>query len=280
MTLLGVGPGELALLGVAIVFAGALTGIFAGLLGIGGAAISVPVMYEAFRIIGVPDEVRMQLCVGTALALIVPTSIRSYFAHRAKGAVDQSLLRIWAVPIVLGVAAGAVIAYFASAGFFKLLFVVLATLMALKLIFGRENWQIAKDLPGKAGTSAAGFGIGIISALMGIGGGAYSTMFMTLYGRNIHQAVATSSGVGVLISVPGVIGYMIAGWPQQGLMPPLSVGYVSLLAAALFAPSSVLAAPYGARLAHSWPRRRLEIAFAVFLLVVSFRFLADLLGWF
>jgi uncharacterized membrane protein YfcA len=280
MTALGVSPGELALLGIAIVFAGALTGVFAGLLGIGGAAISVPVMYEAFRIIGVPDEVRMQLCVGTALALIVPTSIRSYFAHRAKGAVDQAVLRTLAVPIVLGVVAGAVIAYFASATFFKLLFVVLSLLMVVKLLFGRENWQIAKDLPGKAVTSAAGFAIGIISALMGIGGGAYATMFLTLYGRNIHQAVATSAGVGVLISVPGVIGYMIAGWPQQGLMPPLSIGYVSLLTAALFAPTSVLAAPYGARLAHSWPRRRLEIAFAVFLLIVSFRFLASLLGWF
>lgn len=280
MTALGVSPGELALLGVAIVFAGALTGVFAGLLGIGGAAISVPVMYEAFRIIGVPDEVRMQLCVGTALALIVPTSIRSYFAHRAKGAVDQTVLRTWAVPIVLGVVAGAVIAYFASAGFFKLLFVVLSLLMAAKLLFGRENWRLAATLPGRLAMSVAGFGIGLISALMGIGGGAYATMFLTLYGRNIHQAVATSAGVGVLISVPGVIGYMIAGWPQQGLMPPLSLGYVSLLTAALFAPTSVLGAPYGARLAHSWPRRRLEIAFAVFLLAVSFRFLASLLGWF
>ncbi len=280
MTILGVPAGDFAILVVAILVAGTLTGIFAGLLGIGGAAISVPVMYEVFRVLGVADEVRMQLCVGTALALIVPTSIRSYYAHRAKGAVDDKVLRIWALPIIGGVVIGSVIAYFASGSVFKLLFVVFAALMAVKLIFGRENWKIADQLPGTATTATAGLGIGVISALMGIGGGAYSAMFLTLYGVNIHRAVATSSGVGVLISIPGIIGYMIAGWPQQALMPPLSVGYVSFLAAALFAPPSVLAAPYGAKLAHSWPRRRLEYAFAIFLLVVSFRFLASLMGWF
>jgi uncharacterized membrane protein YfcA len=280
MTFFGIPAGDFAILVVAILIAGTLTGIFAGLLGIGGAAISVPVMYEVFRVLGVADEVRMQLCVGTALALIVPTSIRSYYAHRARGAVDDRVLKIWALPIIGGVCIGSFIAYFASSTVFKLLFVVFAALMALKLIFGRENWKIADQLPGTATTATAGLGIGVISALMGIGGGAYSAMFLTLYGVNIHRAVATSSGVGVLISIPGIIGYMIAGWPQQALMPPLSVGYVSFLAAALFAPPSVLAAPYGAKLAHSWPRRRLEIAFAVFLLVVSFRFLASLMGWF
>jgi uncharacterized membrane protein YfcA len=280
MTFFGVPAGDFAFLVVAILVAGTLTGIFAGLLGIGGAAISVPVMYEVFRVLGVADEVRMQLCVGTALALIVPTSIRSYYAHRAKGAVDDRILKIWALPIIAGVAIGSFVAYFASSTVFKLLFVVFAALMAFRLIFGRESWKIADQLPGTATTATAGLGIGVISALMGIGGGAYSAMFLTLYGVSIHRAVATSSGVGVLISIPGIIGYMIAGWPQQALMPPLSVGYVSFLAAALFAPPSVLAAPYGAKLAHSWPRRRLEYAFAIFLLVISFRFFASLMGWF
>lgn len=280
MTIVGIPASEFAVLVVAILIAGTLTGIFAGLLGIGGAAISVPVMYEVFKALGVADEVRMQLCVGTALALIVPTSIRSYYAHKAKGAVDDNVLRIWALPIIGGVGIGSVIAYFASATVFKLLFVVFATLMALKLIFGRESWRIANQLPGTGVTLAVGLGIGVISALMGIGGGAYSAMFLTLYGVSIHRAVATSSGVGVLISLPGMVGYMIAGWPQQALMPPLSVGYVSFLAVALFAPTSVLAAPYGAKLAHSWPRRRLEVAFAIFLLVVAVRFFASLMGWF
>lgn len=280
MTIVGIPAGEFAVLAGAILIAGTLTGIFAGLLGIGGAAISVPVMYEVFKALGVADEVRMQLCVGTALALIVPTSIRSYYAHKAKGAVDDNVLRIWALPIIGGVGIGSVIAYFASATVFKLLFVFFATLMALKLIFGRENWRISDQLPGTAVIAIVGLAIGVISALMGIGGGAYSALFLTLYGVSIHRAVATSSGVGVLISLPGIIGYMIAGWPQQALMPPLSVGYVSFLAVLLFAPTSVLAAPYGAKLAHSWPRRRLEVAFAVFLLIVAARFFASLMGWF
>jgi uncharacterized membrane protein YfcA len=280
MTVLGIPAGEFAVLIGAILVAGTLTGIFAGLLGIGGAAISVPVMYEVFRALGVADDVRIQLCVGTALALIVPTSIRSYYAHKAKGAVDDNVLKIWALPIVCGVGIGSFIAYFASATVFKLLFVVFASLMALRLLLGRESWRIADQLPGTGVIAIVGLGIGVISALMGIGGGAYSALFLTLYGVSIHRAVATSSGVGVLISLPGVIGYMIAGWPQQALMPPLSVGYVSFLAVALFAPTSVLAAPYGAKLAHSWPRRRLEIAFAVFLLIVAFRFFASLMGWF
>ena len=280
MMILGIPASEFAVLVVAILIAGALTGIFAGLLGIGGAAISVPVMYEVFKARGVADEVRMQLCVGTALALIVPTSIRSYFAHRARGAVDDRILKIWALPIIGGVLIGSFIAYFASAEVFKLLFVAFASLMAMKLLFGRESWRLGNELPGIGVTAAVGLVIGIISALMGIGGGAYSVLFLTLYGVSIHRAVATSSGVGVLISLPGVIGYMIAGWPQQALMPPLSVGYVSFLAVALFAPVSVLAAPYGARMAHSWPRRRLEVAFAIFLLVVAARFFASLMGWF
>lgn len=280
MTILGLPASEFAILVGAILVAGTLTGIFAGLLGIGGAAISVPVMYEVFRVLGVADEIRMQLCVGTALALIAPTSIRSYFAHRSKGAVDDNVLKIWSLPIIAGVAIGAFIAYFASSMVFKLLFVVFATLMALKLLFGRENWRIADQLPGTPTIAFIGFIIGIISALMGIGGGAYSTLFLTLYGVSIHRAVATSAGVGVLISLPGVIGYMIAGWPQQSLMPPLTVGYVSFLAAMFFAPASVLAAPYGARVAHSWSRRKLEIAFALFLLVVAVRFFASLMNWF
>ena len=280
MTILGIPAGELAVLVGAILIAGTLTGIFAGLLGIGGAAISVPVMYEVFKALGVADEVRMQLCVGTALALIVPTSIRSYFAHRAKGMVDDEVLKIWALPIIAGVVIGSFIAYFASATVFKLIFVVFATLMAFKLFFGRESWRIADLLPGKGVTAAVGLAIGVVSALMGIGGGAYAVLFLTLYGVSIHRAVSTSAGVGVLISIPGVIGYMIAGWPQQALMPPLSVGYVSFLSVALIAPVSVLAAPYGARMGHSWPRRRLEVAFGVFLMVVAIRFFASLMGWF
>ena len=148
--------------------------------------------------------------------------------------------------------------------------------MALRLLFGRESWRFGDRLPARPGSIAVGFLIGLVSALMGIGGGAFSALFLVLYGQSIHVAVATSSGVGVFISIPGTIGYMLAGWPQQALMPPFSVGYVSFLGLVLFAPVSVLVAPYGAMIAHRWPRRRLEVAFGIFLVLVALRFLWSL----
>src|SRR3954454_4381171 len=123
----GVPLGELAWLALAIVMGGMVTGILAGLFGIGGGAIIVPVLYEVFRIIGVPDEVRMQLCVGTSLAIIVPTTIRSYRAHRAGGAVLDMVVRAWAIPAVLGFFIGSVIAAFAPSAVSKLAFVAVAT---------------------------------------------------------------------------------------------------------------------------------------------------------
>lgn len=277
MTFFGVPAGELVLLAVAILIAGTMAGFFAGLLGIGGAALIVPVLYEVFRLMNVPDEVRFHLCIGTSLIFIIPTSIRSFLAHRAKGAVRMDVLRLWAIPVVLGVIIGAVIAYFASSAFFKAIYIFFSVFMAFKLLFGRESWRIADHLPKPPVTIGAGFLIGLASSLMGVGGGAFSAMYLTLYGQTIHVAVATSSAVGVFISIPGTIGYMLAGWQHQALMPPFSVGYVSFLGLLLFAPASVLTAPYGAKIAHQWSRRRLETAFGLFLLAVAIRFLFSLL---
>jgi uncharacterized membrane protein YfcA len=123
-----------------------------------------------------------------------------------------------------------------------------------------------------------GYFIGLTSSLIGVAGGAASTLFLTLFGETIHIAIATSSGLGVLISVPGAIGYMIAGWPRTALLPPFSVGYVSLLGLVLFAPASVLAAPYGAQLAHNLSKKKLEFAFGLFLLAVATRFLISVIS--
>src|SRR5258707_9594983 len=145
--LLGVPFGELAGLAAAVVLAGVATGILAGLFGIGGGAIIVPVLYEVFRVLGVPEEVRMQLCVGSSLAIILPTTIRSYLTHRAKGAVLTDVLHAWTVPAVVGVAVGAVIAYFAPSAVFKVVFTAVVTIIAIKLLFGRDSWRIADDFP-------------------------------------------------------------------------------------------------------------------------------------
>jgi len=276
--LAGIPLGDLAFLAVSLVLAGAFTGVLAGLFGVGGGAVIVPILYEVFRVIGVAEEVRMPLCVGTSLAIIIPTSIRSFQAHRAKGMVDMSILRIWAMPVVLGVIGGSYIARFAPPDLFKIVFVVVAVASALRLLFASDKWQLGTEMPGKILMTIYGGIIGVLSALMGIGGGQLSSLFMTFYGRPIHQAVATSSGLGVLISIPGALGYIYAGWPKMDVLPPLSLGYVSFIGFLLFIPTSIWTAPIGARLAHRLSKRRLEVAFGLFLLVVAARFVISLLG--
>lgn len=278
----GFATSDLVLLVVGLLAAGALTGLLAGVFGVGGGAVIVPVLYELFRLQGIPEEIRMPLAVGTSLAIIVPTSIRSFRAHQAKGAVDLSILKTWAVPVVLGVIAGIAIARYAPPELFKAVFVVVAGVSAIRLLFGRDSWRLGTDLPGGALMQVFGLVIGLLSALMGIGGGQLSNLFMTFYGRPIHQAVATSSGLGVLISIPGALGYIYAGWPKMGLvpavLPPLSLGYISLIGLALVIPTSIWTAPIGANIAHRLSKRRLEVAFGIFLLLVCARFAWSLLA--
>jgi len=268
---------ELVWLAVAVMAAGVVTGILAGLFGIGGGIVIVPVLFEIFRIFGVPQEVRMQLCVGTSLAIIVPTTVRSYWAHRAKGLVIPAIMRSWALPAVAGVAVGSVTAAFAPATVLKVAFVLIASMNAAKLLVGRESWVLGRRLPGRLAMTGYGFIVGLASSLMGISGGALATIAMTLYAVPIHNAVATSAGLGVPITVAGTLGYLLAGLPHQSLLPPLSIGFVSVIGVILIAPVSSYTAPFGARLAHALPKRRLEIGFGLFLIAAAMRFAFSLI---
>jgi uncharacterized membrane protein YfcA len=154
--------------------------------------------------------------------------------------------------------------------------VLIAGSNAVKNLAGRESWRIAADFPGPGVMRGYGFLIGFASSLMGIGGGALSNMVFSFYGRSIHQAVATSAGLGILISIPGALGYVAGGWPEMAILPPLSLGYVSLVALVLIGPITALAAPFGARFAHRLPKRKLEIAFGSFLAIVCARFLYEI----
>ena len=271
---------ELALL---LIATGALSGFLAGVFGIGGGAILVPVFYECFRLAGVPLDVRMPLCIGTSLAIIIPTSIRSYQAHRTRGAVDMDVLRRWAVPVLIGVIAGSVIARYAPERLFKVVFVLVAWSAAARLLFGRENWRLGDNLPRGPLMKGFGIGVGLLSTLMGIGGGLFSNLLMTFYGRPIHQSVATSAGLAVLISIPGALGYVYAGWPAATHYPtvvalqlPFALGYVSLIGAILVMPTSLLVAPLGVKVAHLMSKRTLEVAFGLYLLTVGSRFVFSL----
>jgi uncharacterized membrane protein YfcA len=254
------------------------------LFGIGGGAILVPVFYECFRLAGVPLEVRMPLCVGTSLAIIIPTSIRSFRAHYAGGAVDMAILKQWWLPILIGVVAGSVTARYAPERLFKIVFVVVAWSAAARLLLARDNWKFGDDVPKGPLMKLYGFFVGLLSTLMGVGGGLFANLLMTFYGRPIHQAVATSSALAVLISIPGAIGYVYAGWPAAANYPavaalqlPFAIGYVSLIGAVLVMPTSLLTAPLGVRAAHAMSKRTLEMAFGCYLFIVGSRFVASLL---
>lgn len=274
--MLGYPIGEIVLLAIWIAGAGVLVGILAGLFGIGGGAVIVPVLYEAFRALNVPEDVRMQMCIGTSLAIIVPTTVRSYIGHQKKGAVIPQVVRIWALPAVLGVAMGSAVATVAPASVFKVAFVVFATFISARMLFGADRLSLGKELPGRGLLWLYGFITGLFSSLVGVSGGAVSNAVLTLYGQSMQRAVATSAGVGVPITIAGTIGYMLAGWPYMAQLPPLSIGFVSPIGLVLMAPVSSFTASYGVRLAHWLPRRKLEIAFGIFLMLVSLRFLISL----
>jgi uncharacterized membrane protein YfcA len=284
MTTAGLDISELLELAILLVAVGALSGFLAGVFGIGGGAILVPVFYECFRLAGVPLEVRMPLCIGTSLAIIIPTSIRSWRAHHVRGAVDTEILKVWWLPVLIGVIAGSITARYAPERLFKIVFVTVAWSAAARLLLARASWKFGDDLPRGPLMKLYGFGVGILSTLMGIGGGLFSNLLMTFYGRPIHQAVATSSALAVLISIPGALGYVYAGWPAAAHYPevtalqlPFALGYVSLIGAVLVMPTSLLTAPLGVRAAHAMSKRSLELAFGTYLFIVGGRFVISLL---
>ncbi|WP_373236546.1 sulfite exporter TauE/SafE family protein [Cohaesibacter celericrescens] len=258
-------------LAIALIGAGAIAGLLAGVFGIGGGAVLVPVLYQFLGILQVDEAVRMHISIGTSLAVIVPTSLRSFVSHHKRGAVDDDLLRSYLIAVPAGVFLGALTAAFISANSLKAVFAVIALAVAFKMLFAKESWKLGKDLPSTKGRAIAGVVIGFFSSLMGIGGGVMNNSFMTLYNRPIHQAVATSSGLGVLISIPGTIGYVIAGWGKSGL-PEFSVGFINLLAVILIIPVTIVFAPLGVKMAHALPKKTLSRAFGVFLIIVAIRF--------
>lgn len=275
MQIFGFDVTELIILISALIGAGLFAGVLAGLLGVGGGVILVPVLFQVFTAINIDPAIIMHLSVGTSLATIIPTSMRSVKSHMAKGAVDISLLKTWLLPVLIGTIFGSVIAAYVDGFWLKIVFSAIVTIVGIKLIFGKEDWVLAKDIPFGWVNNLIAWVMGMFSTLMGIGGGTFAVTYMTLSSRKIHQAIATSSGLGLLISVPATIGYIVAGWAEPTL-PALSLGFVSIPGVAIIIPATVFAAPYGVKLAHSFSRRTLEITFALLLFSVSIRFAVSL----
>lgn len=266
-------PEPLLLLAGMVAIAGLGAGVLSGLLGVGGGIVIVPALDYAFSVVGVADEVRMHLAVGTSLASIVPTAIASARAHRHRGAVDAAISARWVPPIAAGAAGGALVAAAVRGGVLAAVFGVVALGMALRMLRHDDRPSAAWSRWAGAGRGRlVPAGIGLISAMMGIGGGTLSVPAMTGLGTPVHRAVGTSAWLGLWIAMPATLGYVLLGLGRAGL-PPASVGFVNLLALAVLLPCTVLTAPLGARLAHSLSRRALSVAFGLFLAAVAVRML-------
>lgn len=273
---LGLSVAALGTLVIGLVIAGGVTGFLAGLFGIGGGGIMVPVLYETFGFLGLEPSIRMHMALGTSLAIIAPTSVTSFLRHRARGNVDEGLLRRLLPWVFVGVVIGIFVARSVPSTALKAIWVGAGTLMALKMIFSRDTWRLGDEVPRNPLVEAYCAVVGFISILMSIGGAAYFATLMTLYGRQLLPSIATSSGLGPVIAVPGLLGFMWAGW-GNGALPPLSLGFVSVLGAALVIPSSMFMTRFGVRAAYGMKKRHLELAFAAFLLAVAGKFLISLI---
>lgn len=261
---------------LALIVAGIVAGFLAGLFGIGGGAILVPVFYQMLGGLGFSEAHNMHVAVGTSLAIIVPTSIQSFRKHHARGAVDMDLLRSFLFVVPFGVVCAALVTAYISGAGLRGIFALVALLIAIRLLFAKDGWKLGNDIPTGWVRSFTGWLIGFLSTFMGIGGGVMNNTFMTVFGRPMHQAVATSAGTGILISIPGVIGYIWAGWGIENL-PPFSIGFVNLLTFAMMIPITMFMAPFGVKAAHILTKRQLEVGFGIFLLLVSIRFFLSIL---
>ncbi len=269
--------GEMLMLAAMMLVTGAAGGVIAGMLGVGGGIVIVPVLDLVLSSLGIDSDIRMHVTVATSLATIIPTAISSSRAHEAKGAVDHDQLKRWGIAIFLGAIAGVILASRASGDTLSAVFGIVALLVAIKMLLPLEGKHIAEAVPGGAGGQFIPFAIGGISSMMGIGGGTLSVPVMTLFNVPIHRAVGTAALFGLLISAPATIAFIATGWNVEGL-PPGSLGYVNLIGLAIIAPVSYLTAPLGARIAHALSKRQLSLMFGLFLTVVAVRMLLRAFG--
>jgi uncharacterized membrane protein YfcA len=247
---------------------GVISGLFAGLLGIGGGAIIVPALAFALELMGFDSDVVQHVAVGTSLAIIIPTGISSALAHNRRGAVDMRVLKLWAPVIVVATLAGGLMAGLYTGGVLRIIFGVMAIFIAANIVLPFQQRLIGHLSASALTHRIFAAVVGYISALMGVGGGSLSVPTIAALGATMHQAVGTGAAIGVFIAISGTIGFIISGWGASGL-PPLSLGFINLPALVLIGVLAALTAPLGAALAHKLDQKTLKRVFAVFLLLVG-----------
>jgi len=260
---------------LALVATGVFAGLLAGLLGVGGGIVIVPVLFFLFQKFGVSPESAMLVATATSLATIVPTSISSIRSHNQKGNVDFELLKRWAVFILIGVLAGSWLVTRVDGSLLTMLFGVIATLSALNMLLRTGKSAFFKKLPTKAGQTVMGTSIGFFSSMVGIGGGTISVPLLTLYNYPAHKAVGTATAIGLIISLPGALTMLVIGSTPTDA-PAGTYGLVNLVGFICIVPLTVLFAPIGASLAAKLDAEKLKRIFAVVLLLTGLRMLAQI----
>ncbi|WP_151719231.1 sulfite exporter TauE/SafE family protein [Gemmobacter serpentinus] len=259
-----------------LIVIGGLAGVIAGLLGVGGGIVLVPAFFYAFSHLGYEGPQLMQVCLGTSLATIMATAMRSVKGHDRKGAVDWAVLKGWAPAIAIGAVAGFLLATRLKSVTLQALFGVLGLIAGLWMAFGRADWRLGAALPDGPGKWAMGGGLGFLSVLMGIGGGTFGVPMMTLFGVPIHRAVGTASGFGLIIAIPSALGFLTMNIADA---PPYTLGAVNLPAFAVIVVMTLLTTPLGVKLAHAMDPKPLKRAFAAFLILVALNMLRKAAGY-
>ena len=263
---------DLLILVISLILLGCLGGFLAGLLGVGGGIVLVPGFY--YILSGLSDDLGfatsslMHVSIATSLAVIVPTGLSSALAHKKKGSVDMGLVKQMGAGLAIGVFAATSVANGLSSDTLKMVFATAILLFAFMMMANHDKWKFGEEMPKQPVPTMAGVGVGVISALTGIGGATLNVPFMSMYGVKTHRAVGSASAMGVVISIPGVIGYIYNGWGVQDV-PPFSLGYVNYLAWICVIPASIMVAPLGAKVAHKVSVKRLKIIFACFMVLVA-----------
>ena len=253
-----------------MIAAGIVGGILAGLLGVGGGIVIVPVLEFALGLVGVDPNIRMHIAVATSLATIILTSLSSSRAHYKKKAIDLLLAKKWGVPIFLGSALGTWIASQLDSGVLSAIFGIIALIVAIKMMLPARKYAEPKQASGNSFFLAVPTLIGGLSSMMGIGGGTLSVPVLTILHHPIHRAVGTSALFGLIISIPATVGFMVNGQGVAGL-PFGSIGYVNIVGFMMISPLTMLTAPFGAKIAHKLSQRHLSILFGSFLFLVAVR---------
>ena len=257
---------------LSLLVVGGVGGFLSGLLGVGGGIIFVPALYFTLTSFSPDTGHAMRIAIGTSLALVLVTGASSAFWHHKKGSVDFNIIKNWTPAVVLGVAAGTFFASAIDGHILKQFFASITLLISVYMTFSKEPpVEPPVHSVSLALQRVAAAIIGMIAAILGIGGAMLNIPFMTYMGVPMRKSVGTGGALAFIISLPAMVGYIFVGLRYTSQLPPYSLGYVNLLALVAILPISMLLSPVGVHVSHNMPRNILRRIFAVVLVVVALR---------